>query len=119
MKFVSVLVSCIRDVLFTVTSQNSCNVITTHRAFVISIIWREHLTDCNVNLQFKAEVNEQPALGLEQFINLPTASFLCLGVTVVSVFEFKMLHTTLYGDDSLTKSFLLKFEVYLLEVYFI
>lgn len=52
-------------------SQIHPDAITARWVFVISIMGRKHLTDCNADWEIKAEVNEEHALGLQQFINLP------------------------------------------------
>lgn len=67
----SVLCLCMCGVSLAVTSQIHSDAITTHWVFVIPIMGRKHLTDCNADWEIKAEVNEELALGLQQFINLP------------------------------------------------
>lgn len=74
--------ACVMFSLSHVTKK-CCNAIMAPRTFVVSIIWRACLTACNANWQrhFRAEVNEDHASGLKQFINLPSASFLCFLVS--------------------------------------
>lgn len=67
----SVLCLCMCGISLTVTSQIHSDAITAHWVFVIPITGRKHLTDCNADWEIKAEVNEELALGLQQFINLP------------------------------------------------
>lgn len=66
--------SCVyaRVMFHLVTAQTHPDAITTHGGFVISIMWKEHSTDCNADWEIKSEVNEEHGLGLQQFINLPS-----------------------------------------------
>lgn len=66
----SVLCLCVCGVSLTGASQIHPDAITAHWVFAISIMGRKHLTDCNADWEIKAEVNEEHALGLQQFINL-------------------------------------------------
>lgn len=56
-----------------VTAQIHPDAITTHGGFVISIMWKKHSSDCNADWEIKSEVNEEHGLGLQQFVNLPSA----------------------------------------------
>lgn len=95
--------ACVMFSLSHETKKKCCNAIMAPWTFVISIIWRECLTACNANRQrhFRAEVNEDHASGLKQFINVPSASFLCflasslpLSFNIPLPFEWRRTHAS-------------------------